>query len=155
MTAFHVGEARVQWVTNGYMLVNALMIPVSAYLIKRFMFRNLYILATTIFLLGTLLGALCHQFILVIFARMIQAMGAGMMMPLVNVLAIRYAKPEKKGAIMGRDYWTSLQFLPHYRAHRVRSHSGLLVLAIPVHHHSTVHRGDLDCFNHHSAQDSP
>ncbi|QMU08277.1 DHA2 family efflux MFS transporter permease subunit [Levilactobacillus suantsaii] len=101
MTAFHVGEARVQWVTNGYMLVNALMIPVSAYLIKRFMFRNLYILATTIFLLGTLLGALCHQFILVIFARMIQAMGAGMMMPLVNVLAIRYAKPEKKGAIMG------------------------------------------------------
>lgn len=32
---------------------------------------------------------------------MIQALGAGMMMPLVNVLAIRYAKPGKKGQIMG------------------------------------------------------
>lgn len=101
MTAFHVSEAQVQWVTNGYMLVNALMIPVSAYLIKRFLFRNLYIWATVIFLLGTLLGAFCHQFLLVIVARMIQAIGAGMMMPLVNVLAIRYARPEKKGAIMG------------------------------------------------------
>lgn len=101
MTAFHISEAQVQWVTNGYMLVNALMIPVSAYLIKRFLFRNLYILATLIFLAGTLLGALCHAFILVIVARMIQAVGAGMMMPLVNVLAIRYAEPAKKGAIMG------------------------------------------------------
>lgn len=101
MKAFQIGEAQVQWVTNGYMLVNALMIPVSAYLIKRFLFRSLYITATIIFLLGTLLGAVCDQFILVIVARMIQAVGAGMMMPLVNVLAIRYAKPEKKGSIMG------------------------------------------------------
>ncbi|HIW72456.1 MAG TPA: DHA2 family efflux MFS transporter permease subunit [Candidatus Levilactobacillus faecigallinarum] len=101
MTAFQVNEAQVQWVTNGYMLVNALMIPVSAYLIKRFLFRHLYILATAIFLGGTLLGAVSSQFIFVIVARMIQAIGAGMMMPLVNVLAIRYAKPERKGAIMG------------------------------------------------------
>jgi len=101
MTAFHISEAQVQWVTNGYMLVNALMIPVSAYLIKRFLFRHLFILATAIFLVGTLLGAWCSQFSLVVVARMIQAVGAGMMMPLVNVLAIRYAKPAKKGAIMG------------------------------------------------------
>ncbi len=101
MNVFHISEAQVQWVTNGYMLVNALMIPVSSFLIKRFPFKNLFIIFSGIFLLGTILGAIAWSFNLVVVARMIQALGAGMMMPLVNVLAIRYAKPGKKGQIMG------------------------------------------------------
>ncbi|MDE7040726.1 MAG: DHA2 family efflux MFS transporter permease subunit [Limosilactobacillus sp.] len=101
MNVFHISEAQVQWVTNGYMLVNALMIPVSSFLIKRFPFKNLFIIFAGIFLLGTIIGAIAWSFNLVVVARMIQALGAGMMMPLVNVLAIRYAKPGKKGQIMG------------------------------------------------------
>lgn len=101
MNVFHISEAQVQWVTNGYMLVNALMIPVSSFLIKRFPFKNLFIIFSGIFLLGTIIGAIAWSFNLVVVARMIQALGAGMMMPLVNVLAIRYAKPSKKGQIMG------------------------------------------------------
>ena len=101
MNVFHISEAQVQWGTNGYMLVNALMIPVSSFLIKRFPFKNLFIIFSGIFLLGTIIGAIAWSFNLVVIARMIQALGAGMMMPLVNVLAIRYAKPGKKGQIMG------------------------------------------------------
>lgn len=101
MNVFHISEAQVQWVTNGYMLVNALMIPVSSFLIKRFPFKILFIIFSGIFLLGTIIGAIAWNFNLVVVARMIQALGAGMMMPLVNVLAIRYAKPGKKGQIMG------------------------------------------------------
>ncbi|MCW3763937.1 DHA2 family efflux MFS transporter permease subunit [Weissella confusa] len=101
MNVFHISEAQVQWVTNGYMLVNALMIPVSSFLIKRFPFKSLFIIFSGIFLLGTIIGAIAWSFNLVVIARMIQALGAGMMMPLVNVLAIRYAKPGKKGQIMG------------------------------------------------------
>ena len=101
MNVFHISEAQVQWVTNGYMLVNALMIPVSSFLIKRFPFKNLFIIFSGIFLLGTIIEAIAWSFNLVVIARMIQALGAGMMMPLVNVLAIRYAKPGKKGQIMG------------------------------------------------------
>ena len=101
MNIFHISEAQVQWVTNGYMLVNALMIPISSFLIKRFPFKNLFIIFSGIFLLGTIIGAIAWSFNLVVVARMIQALGAGMMMPLVNVLAIRYAKPGKKGQIMG------------------------------------------------------
>ena len=101
MNVFHISEAQVQWVTNGDMLVNALMIPVSSFLIKRFPFKNLFIIFSGIFLLGTIIGAIAWSFNLVVIARMIQALGAGMMMPLVNVLAIRYAKPGKKGQIMG------------------------------------------------------
>ena len=101
MDVFHISEAHVQWVTNGYMLVNALMIPVSSYLIKRFSFKWLFIFFTGIFLCGTLIGGLANSFNLLVIARMIQAIGAGMMMPLINVLAIRYALPGKKGRIMG------------------------------------------------------
>lgn len=101
MDVFHISEAHVQWVTNGYMLVNALMIPVSSYLIKRFSFKWLFIFFTGIFLCGTVIGELANSFNLLVIARMIQAIGAGMMMPLVNVLAIRYALPGKKGRIMG------------------------------------------------------
>ena len=68
---------------------------------KRFPFKNLFIIFSGIFLLGTIIGAIAWSFNLVVVARMIQALGAGMMMPLVNVLAIRYAKPGKKGQIMG------------------------------------------------------
>ncbi|MEC4742197.1 DHA2 family efflux MFS transporter permease subunit [Limosilactobacillus sp. c10Ua_36] len=101
MDVFHISEAHVQWVTNGYMLVNALMIPVSSYLIKRFSFKWLFIFFTGIFLCGTVIGGLANSFNLLVIARMIQTIGAGMMMPLVNVLAIRYALPGKKGRIMG------------------------------------------------------
>lgn len=101
MRVFHISEARVQWVINGYMLVNALMIPVSSYFIKRFSFRRLFIFFCGIFLAGTTIGAIAPNFTTIVIARMVQAIGAGMMMPLVNVLAIRYADPGKKGRIMG------------------------------------------------------
>lgn len=101
MEVFKISAGRVQWVMNGYMLVNALMIPVSSYLIKRFSFRRLFIIFAGAFLVGTVFGALATNFSFLICARMVQAIGAGMMMPLVNVLAIRYAVPGKKGRIMG------------------------------------------------------
>lgn len=101
MRVFQISEARVQWVINGYMLVNALMIPVSSYFIKRFSFRRLFIFFCGIFLAGTVIGAAAPNFTTIVIARMVQAIGAGMMMPLVNVLAIRYADPGKKGRIMG------------------------------------------------------
>lgn len=101
MKVFGISEGRVQWVMNGYMLVNALMIPVSSYLIKRFSFRRLFIIFASVFLIGTIMGALAINFSFIVLSRMIQAIGAGMMMPLVNVLAIRYAVPGKKGKIMG------------------------------------------------------
>lgn len=101
MTVFHVNSSTVQWISNGYMLVSAMMIPVSAYLIKRFTFRRLFILFSVIFLVGTLLGSVAQSFWILILGRMIQATGSGVMMPLVNILAIRYAAPTKKGAVMG------------------------------------------------------
>ncbi len=96
MKVFNVPSATVQWISNGYMLVNAIMIPVSAYFTKKFTFRSLFIAFTGVFLLGTVVGAIAPNFFILIIARMIQAIGSGMMMPLVNTLAIRYAEPGKR-----------------------------------------------------------
>lgn len=101
MRVFNISSSTVQWVSNGYMLVNAIMIPVSAYLTKKFTFRSLFISFSTIFLIGTIFGALAPNFFTLIIGRMIQAVGSGMMMPLVNILAIRYASRGKQGAVMG------------------------------------------------------
>lgn len=101
MRVFQVNSSTVQWLTNGYTLVNAIMIPTSAYFIKKFSFRHLFIAFSSIFLIGTILGAVANSFILVIIGRMIQAIGTGMMMPLVNVLAMQYTDRNKQGAVMG------------------------------------------------------
>lgn len=101
MRHFHLSSARVQWVSNGYMLVNALMIPVSAYLIKKYSYKNLFVGFTAIFGLGTILGAIAPTFELIVVGRMVQAVGSGIMMPLVNVLAMRFASDGHQGAVMG------------------------------------------------------
>jgi len=101
MRVFNVNSSTVQWLTNGYTLVNAIMIPTSAYFIKKFSFRHLFIVSSSVFLAGTILGAIANSFMLVIVGRMIQAIGTGMMMPLVNVLAMQYTERSKQGAVMG------------------------------------------------------
>ncbi|WP_054655237.1 DHA2 family efflux MFS transporter permease subunit [Lentilactobacillus kisonensis] len=101
MRVFAISSSTVQWVSNGYVLVNAIMIPVSAYLTKKFTFRSLFISFSTIFFAGNHFGALAPNFFTLIIGRMIQAIGSGMMMPLVNILAIRYAGRGQKGAVMG------------------------------------------------------
>ena len=75
MKDFNLSSARVQWVSNGYMLVNALMIPVSAYLIKKYCYRNLFIIFTAIFGIGTIIGAIAPTFQVIVLGRMIQAIG--------------------------------------------------------------------------------
>lgn len=101
MREYHLTSARAQWVSNGFIMVNALMIPVSAYLIKKYSYRHLFITFTSIFAIGTIIGAVAPNFPCIVLGRMIQAIGSGIMMPLVNVLAMRFATPGHKGAVMG------------------------------------------------------
>ncbi len=101
MKVFNISSSRVQWVSNGYVLVNAIMIPVSAYLIKKYSYRFLFIFFTALFGVGTLTGALANSFPILVAGRMIQAMGTGIMMPLVNVMAMVYAKKGQQGRVMG------------------------------------------------------
>ncbi|WP_300561452.1 MDR family MFS transporter [Companilactobacillus sp.] len=101
MRVFHVSYSSAQWLTNGYMLANALMIPTSAFLMKKFSFKNLFLTFSTIFFIGSLIGTVANQYLILIAGRMIQAVGAGVMIPLVNVIAMRAADAKHRGSVMG------------------------------------------------------
>ncbi len=101
MRVFHISYSSAQWLTNGYMLANALMIPTSAFLMKKFSFKSLFLTFSTIFLLGSLIGTIADQYLVLIIGRMVQAIGAGVMIPLVNVIAMRAADKKHRGSVMG------------------------------------------------------
>ncbi|MEC0093559.1 DHA2 family efflux MFS transporter permease subunit [Paenibacillus macquariensis] len=90
-----------QWLTTGYMLVNGVLIPVTAYLISRFTTRQLFISAMSLFTIGTLICGLSPNFGILMVGRVIQASGAGIIMPLMMVVFLNIFPIEKRGAAMG------------------------------------------------------
>lgn len=90
-----------QWLTTGYMLVNGVLIPVTAFLIARFTTRQLFISAMSLFTLGTLICAVSPSFAILMIGRLIQAGGAGILMPLMTVVFLNIFPVEKRGSAMG------------------------------------------------------
>lgn len=102
MTDLNIKDAStVQWLVTGYMLVNGILIPASAYFIQRYSNRSIFILAMSIFALGTLFAGLAPTFGVLLAARMIQAAGAAMMMPLLMNVMLAAFPVERRGAAMG------------------------------------------------------
>lgn len=101
MDEFAVKPSEVQWLTTGYMLVNGILIPASAFFVTKFTNRRLFIAAMTLFSIGTLLAVVTPNFTLLIVARMIQASGSAMMMPLLmNIMLVAFPV-ERRGSAMG------------------------------------------------------
>ena len=101
MKAFDISTATVQWLTTGFMMVNGIMIPVSAYLSNKFNSKWLYISAMTIFELGTITAFAAPNFGTLLCGRLIQATGVGITMPLMQNIMLTIFPPEKRGAAMG------------------------------------------------------
>ncbi|MFR0608915.1 DHA2 family efflux MFS transporter permease subunit [Limosilactobacillus mucosae] len=101
MKAFDISTATVQWLTTGFMMVNGIMIPVSAYLSSKFNSKWLYISAMTIFELGTITAFMAPNFGTLLCGRLIQAIGVGITMPLMQNIMLTIFPPEKRGAAMG------------------------------------------------------
>lgn len=101
MIDLDVEAATVQWLTTGFMLVNGVLIPTTAYLIQKYSVRHLFIAAMGLFVFGTILAGFSHSFPLLLAGRMIQASGSAILMPLLmNVMLVSFPI-EKRGAAMG------------------------------------------------------
>src|SRR5699024_3145353 len=72
-----------QWLTSAFMLVMAVVIPVTGYLLQRFHVRQVFITAMALFSLGTLLCFLASGFPALLAGRIVQAGGTAIMMPLL------------------------------------------------------------------------
>lgn len=90
-----------QWLTTGFMLVNGVLIPLSAYLVGKFTTRQLFIAAMGLFLVGTIFCAFADSFAILMTGRIIQAAGAGIMMPLMSIVVLTIFKVEERGKAMG------------------------------------------------------
>ncbi|GGG84061.1 multidrug transporter [Paenibacillus radicis (ex Gao et al. 2016)] len=101
MADFQIAASTAQWLTTGYMLVNGVLIPITAFLMQRFTTRELFQASMTIFLCGTIVSALAHSFDLLLVGRLIQAAGAGIIMPLLMTVVLTIFPPDKRGAAMG------------------------------------------------------
>lgn len=101
MASLEVDATTVQWLTSGYSLVEAVIIPLSAFLIGRFTTRQLFNTGFVIFAIGSLAAALAPNFWVLLLGRVLQAACTGMVMPMVFTVILLVFPREKRGTAMG------------------------------------------------------
>jgi len=99
MKTFGVTATTIQWLTVGYVLVVAIMVPITAILIHTFTTKKLFVTAMSIFLAGTVCAALSQYFAALLFSRLLQAIGAGMAAPIALSASLALVPKEKHGFI--------------------------------------------------------
>lgn len=90
-----------QWLTTGFILVSAIMIPLTAFFINRFPTKQLFMSAMSLFAFGCLLCAISPNFSVILLGRFFQAAGAGIMMPLCQTVVLVLVPLSKRGTAMG------------------------------------------------------
>lgn len=100
-TEFNISASTGQWLMTGFMLVNGILIPITAYLFNKYSYRKLFLVALVLFTIGSLICAISMNFPIMIVGRVLQAIGAGVLMPLGSIVIITIYPPEKRGAAMG------------------------------------------------------
>ncbi|WP_137790853.1 DHA2 family efflux MFS transporter permease subunit [Bacillus sp. E(2018)] len=101
MKEMNITANSAQWLTTVFMLVNGIMIPVSAFLLERFTTRQLFISAMSVFAAGTLVAGLAPNFETLLLGRVIQSSGAGVMLPLMQTVFLMIFPVNKRGSAMG------------------------------------------------------
>lgn len=101
MKDLQLNESTAQWLQSIFMLVNGIMIPITAFLIERFTTRKLFLTAMSLFAFGTLIAAISPNFSILLSGRVFQAAGAGIMMPLMQTIMFLIFPVERRGTAMG------------------------------------------------------
>ncbi len=101
MIEFNIATTTAGWLTTGYMLVNGVFIPITAYFMQRFTTRKLFISAMSVFLVGSIISGIAPGFEVLLAGRLIQAAGAGIIMPLLMNVVFAIFPAEKRGGAMG------------------------------------------------------
>jgi DHA2 family lincomycin resistance protein-like MFS transporter len=101
MTDLRVDAPTVQWLATGFMLTMAVVIPATGFIIQRLTTRRSFLLAMGLFSGGTLLAAVAPGFEVLLLARIIQAGGTAIMLPLLMTTILTLVPLAKRGAVMG------------------------------------------------------
>ena len=101
MTDLGVSPSVGQWLTAGFLLTMSVIIPITGFLIRRIPTRTLYGTAMGLFSTGTLVAALAPGFPVLLAARVVQASGTAIMLPLLMTTVMTLVPPARRGAVMG------------------------------------------------------
>ncbi|GAA2176514.1 DHA2 family efflux MFS transporter permease subunit [Agrococcus versicolor] len=101
MVDLDITTSSAQWLTTGFLLTMAVVIPTTGFLLQRFPLRHLFFAAMGLFTAGTAIAALAPGFEMLLAGRIVQASGTAIMMPLLFTTALSVIAPERRGRIMG------------------------------------------------------
>ena len=101
MGDFSVSSTQAQWSYSAFLLVVGVMIPLSAYISRRFSARTIFFFSLIIFLLGSVICYFSTSLIVLIIGRVLQGIGNGIIMPYVQILLLRTIPEEKWQTYMG------------------------------------------------------
>lgn len=101
MEEFSTTASGIQWVTTGYLLAIAIVVPISAYLVRNFTIRQLFLASNLIFMLGVLINCFSTTLPILLFGRFLQGVGTGIALPLMFHIVLTQVPLEKQGTIIG------------------------------------------------------
>ncbi len=101
MIEFNVISSTVQWITTGYLLTMGILIPVSALLIQWFSTRQLFVASLLFSIAGAIVSGMAPTFSALLLGRVIQAIGTGLLIPLMFNTVLVIFPIHKRGTIMG------------------------------------------------------
>lgn len=101
MKSLNVSLGTVQWLGTAYLLIIGILVPVTAFLIKTFPTKKLYLFAMLLFTIGTILCGIAPNFAFLLVSRVLQGAGTGMLLPIMMDTIMVIFPPAKRGAAMG------------------------------------------------------
>ncbi len=101
MKEFDITTNMVQWMTSIYLLIVAIIVPLSAILKKSFATKKLFLCANLLFITGALIDALAGSFAFLLMGRAIQGIGTGIALPLMFNIILEQVPQSKIGFMMG------------------------------------------------------
>ncbi|MFE0566679.1 DHA2 family efflux MFS transporter permease subunit [Priestia megaterium] len=101
MQEFSVSESTIQWLTTGYLLTQGVLVPLSGLLIKWFPTRKLFLTSVSFSIIGAFIGAMSGTFEVLMVARLFQAIGTALLLPLMFNTVLIIFPAEKRGSAMG------------------------------------------------------
>jgi DHA2 family lincomycin resistance protein-like MFS transporter len=101
MASLNVTASAAQWLTAAFLLTMAVVIPVTGWLLQRLHTRQLFLIAMTLFCIGTAVAAIAPGLTVLIIARIVQASGTAIMFPLLMTTVMTLVPPESRGKKMG------------------------------------------------------
>ncbi|WP_405295531.1 MFS transporter [Methanobrevibacter sp.] len=101
MTDFHVSSTTAQWIYSSFLLVLGVMIPLSAFFTRRFKVKTILISSLTLFLIGSIIAYVAPNIVVLIIARVIQACGSGILLPITQIVLFKVIPEEKWQVYMG------------------------------------------------------